>query len=224
VEAFGKMADKRAATRRNDRMARTYTRPVAGPPTEDLVARVLGAGEDAPAAWDALVRRFSDLVWKVLRSFDLSDADRWDAYQATWLRALEKLCTLRDPSRFGGWLATVARNEVHSSLLRHNARVKPADMQDLETPSTDGDVDRQVLRAELIQAVRAGFAELDPECQRLLRLVVSDPPLNYREMEAVLQRPHGSIGPTRGRCLDKLRRTSALLALYHESGSTREER
>jgi RNA polymerase sigma factor (sigma-70 family) len=205
---------------------RTYTASVHGPPTEVLVARVLGAGEDAPDAWDELVRRFSDLVWKVLRGFDLSDADRWDGFQATWLRSLEKLHTLRDPSRFAGWLAQVATNEVRSTILRYRTRVKPLDIRDDGRRSDAIDLCDTLLKAEMVDAVRAGFAELGPECQHLLRLLVADPPLSYREIEAVLNRPVGSIGPTRRRCLEKLRRTAALLALYGDSepqGTTTDE-
>jgi RNA polymerase sigma factor (sigma-70 family) len=195
---------------------RTYTALVDGPSTEVLVARVLGAGDDASDAWNDLVTRFSDLVWKVLRGFDLSDADRWDGFQATWLRALEKLHTLRDPSRFAGWLAQVATNEVRSTILRYRTRVKPVDPRDDASRPDSAELDTNLLRVELIEAVRSGFAELGPECQRLLRLLVSDPPLSYRDIEAVLNRPVGSIGPTRRRCLEKLRRTAALLALYGE--------
>jgi RNA polymerase sigma factor (sigma-70 family) len=194
--------------------AATYNAPVDGASTEALVARVLGAGDDASAAWDELVRRFSDLVWKVLRGFDLSEADRWDGFQATWLRSLEKLHTLRDPSRFAGWLAQVATNEVRSTILRYRTRVKPADLGDVPGRSESGDLDTSMLKAELVEAVRAGFAELGAECQHLLRLLVADPPLSYREIEAALDRPVGSIGPTRRRCLEKLRRTAALQALF----------
>ncbi len=198
-------------------MSHTYTAPVARASTEDLIGRVLRAGDDATAAWDELVRRFSDLVWKVIRGFNLSDADRWDGFQATWLRALEKLHTLRDPERFAGWLAQVATNEVRSTVLRHRTRVTPVDMTNDTRRADASDPSSNLIKAELVEAVREGFAELGSDCQQLLRLLVADPPLTYREIEAVLARPQGSIGPTRRRCLEKLRRTAALLALYGES-------
>jgi DNA-directed RNA polymerase specialized sigma24 family protein len=54
------------------------------------------------------------------------------------------------------------------------------------------------------------FAALPPSCQRLLRVLMADPPPSYQEAAAALGMPIGSIGPTRGRCLDRLRRLADL--------------
>lgn len=199
----------------------SYTPVVIGRPTENLVATVLAKGDGATTAWEELVRRFSPLVWRVLRSFNLNDADRWDGFQATWLRTLEKLHTMEDPARFPGWLAQVATNEVRSTVLRARSRLIPEDMLEDPRPADDDDVDRDVLRKELVDAVRAAFRDLEPECQRLLRLLVSEPPLSYREIEEVLARPIGSIGPTRRRCLEKLRKTPAMRAFTRDTDTTK---
>lgn len=190
-----------------------YSSGVVSPSTEELLSQALGSGPAASEAWEQIVRRYSGLVWKVVRSFRLNHDDSCDAFQATWLRALERLSTVREPERFAGWLAAVAKNEVHSKVLRPLSRATPTD--EVPEPLIELDVgehEARLVREELIEAVRAGFAELDDDAKQLLTLLSTDPPLKYREIELVLGRPHGWIGPTRRRCLERLRRTPAVAA------------
>ena len=74
----------------------------------DLVRR---ACAHDPEAWQEIVRRYRGMVGKVARSYRLSDADTADVMQNTWLRAFERLETVREPDRLSGWLATTARRE-----------------------------------------------------------------------------------------------------------------
>lgn len=190
-----------------------YSAGVVTPTIEELLTRAMGPGPSAPDAWNEIVNRYSGLVWKVVRSFHLNHDDSCDAFQSTWLRALERLSTLREPARFPGWLAAVARNEVHGKILRPHARSVPVDdVPEVDIDLTSGEHDAALVREELIAAVRAGFAELDADAQQLLALLSTDPPLRYREIEVVLGRPHGWIGPTRRRCLERLRKTPAVAA------------
>lgn len=209
--ATGAGAGSRRAGR--DEPGAHYSAAVANPTIEELLSTAGGTGPGASAAWNEIVNRYSNLVWKVIRSFHLNHDDACDAFQSTWLRALERLSTLREPARFPGWLAAVARNEVHGKILRPHARSIPVeDVGENEIDLTAGEHEAAMVRQELIDAVRAGFAELDADAQQLLRLLSTDPPLRYREIEIVLGRPHGWIGPTRRRCLERLRRTPAVAA------------
>jgi len=74
-------------------------------------------------------------------------------------------------------------------------------------------IDEEILMAERNAALRAAFAELPPRCQRLLAMLTSDPPSSYADISATLQIPMGSIGPQRARCLERLRKSSALAGL-----------
>jgi RNA polymerase sigma factor (sigma-70 family) len=182
----------------------------------DLVLVAVGRGPDADRAWRLLVERHASVVWKVVRCFGLPEEASWEAYQGAWLRAIERLDTLRDPACFAGWLGTIARHEA-LAVSRARRKVVPSSSL-LKDAADDGPaVGEQLQRDELCRAVREGFASLAEGCQDLLRLLTADPPIPYSEIEELLATSHGSIGPTRRRCLDKLRKTAAMVA-YLESG------
>lgn len=167
------------------------------------------AGGDA-SAWNALTARYAKLVWSVARSFRLDAADAADVSQTTWLRLVENLDRIKDPERIGAWLATTARRESLRTL-RLAAREHVAgddvvfDVPDLDEPA----VDSRLLLAERDGALWRAFSQLGDRCQLLLRLLAADPPAPYREVSDVLDMPLGAIGPTRARCLDRLRKILA---------------
>jgi DNA-directed RNA polymerase specialized sigma24 family protein len=74
-------------------------------------------------------------------------------------------------------------------------------------------IEQEIIAAELSAALRVAFAQLPARCRRLLSMLLSDPPLSYAEISAIVPIPVGSIGPQRARCLDRLRRSSVLTAL-----------
>jgi RNA polymerase sigma factor (sigma-70 family) len=162
------------------------------------------AADGEAAAWDELVERHARLVWAVLRSYRLDDATAADAFQTVWLRLVEQIDRIRDPDRLAAWLATTARREA-LYVLRRGAREAPVDnVPDRPEPfaGTPGDA---LVAEEEHRAVAAAFARLPETCQTLLRLLTTDPPLDYRTVAELVGRPIGSIGPTRQRCLDRLR-------------------
>jgi len=75
--------------------------------------------------------------------------------------------------------------------------------------------EQELLTAERHAALREALTHLPPRCQQLIALLLEDPPLPYAQISARLGIPAGSIGPTRGRCLDKLRRYPAIAALIN---------
>jgi len=165
-----------------------------------LASRALEGDADA---WEALVNRLSRVVWKVIYSYRLSAADREDAYAATFYRLYDDLASVRDATALPAWMATTARNEVHA-LLRAKGRLVPTETLPLQE-FDPGEHDAALLDDEVLARVKRAFGTLSAKQQALLRLLTADPPLTYEEIGRLLDIPHGSIGPTRGRCLDQLR-------------------
>ena len=178
------------------------------PGRPDFVQLVKLARDGDPGAKEALVNQLKRLVWHTIAEFGLSREDREDVFAGTFCRLFEHLDRIRDPDRLPGWIATTARNEAHT-LLRARGRFVLSDEmeegEDREPPSEEG-----LMALELHVALRAGFRELSHGCRELLRLLSADPRLSYQEIGELLDMPHGSIGPTRQRCLERLRNTPPL--------------
>jgi RNA polymerase sigma factor (sigma-70 family) len=170
------------------------------------LVRAAAAGDQG--AWDQLVARYQGLLWAVTRSFRLYGHDAADVSQATWLRLVEHLGDIRDPTRVGSWLATTARREC-LRRLRREGREEPIEVDDYNLPVDEDPPDapeRVVLTEERDRLLWEAVDQLAPRCQRLLRVLMADPPVSYQQVGAALDMPTGSIGPTRARCLDCLRR------------------
>ena len=199
---------------------------VAGPtfsPDQGLDALVAGALDGHSAAWDALVSRLERVVWKSVNMLTSDREIRDDAFAATWLRLAERLDTIREPEKLPGWLTTTARNEVRQ-IVRRRGRgqlslnesfggSRDGDLIDSLTVD-DGEHADGLIAGETHRDVRTAFAQLDEHCRELITvLVLSDPPLGYDEASELLGRPVGSLGPSRRRCLDKMKSL-----LDHHSG------
>jgi RNA polymerase sigma factor (sigma-70 family) len=180
----------------------------------DLVTRARNGDR---SAWDALVDRYSPLIWSICRRLQLDRTDAEDVYQAVWLRLVEQLDNLREPAALPGWLATTTQREcyrVRRARCRLAAGEQMLDAENLPDQRAAG-VDDELLRTERYAALREAFMDLSPSYQRLLTLLVADPPIPYAEISARLGIAVGSIGPFRGRCLDRLRRHPAIAALIN---------
>jgi RNA polymerase sigma factor (sigma-70 family) len=140
------------------------------------------------------------------RDFRLAEGDASDVVQATWLRLIENIHRLECPDRVGSWLAATARHECLRSLSARKKIVlapddTPLDGVALHEPA----IDERLLAEERAQTVREALSHLPWRSQRLLELLMADPAPSYAEISDQLGLPIGSIGPTRGRCLEKLR-------------------
>lgn len=173
----------------------------------DLVIR---AQEGEAAAWNDLVDGLEGLVWSVVRGYRLSESEAADAAQMVWLRAVEHISSVRDPERFGLWLATTARRECMRIIERarrttvmapEDVRIQRVDVRDVATEHAN--------RAD-VERVVAALATLDDDCQALLRLVLTDPPLSYADISELLGIAVGTIGARRSRCLSRLRAAAGL--------------
>ncbi len=183
-------------------LPRVHCRDVA---EEGLAALVEAARDGDQVAWKAIVARYLDLVWAIARGHSLDHCDAADVSQTTWLRLYEQLPRLREPEKVGAWVATTARREslrIARQRRRLRAELLPADCPSA-APSVEDSVPELV--AERDRLFWRAFGELAPPCQRLLRALMADPPPSYAEVSAALGMAVGSIGPTRARCLDRLR-------------------
>ncbi|WP_440064625.1 RNA polymerase sigma factor [Streptosporangium sp. OZ121] len=168
---------------------------------------------DDQAAWDELVTRFEGLLWSAVRAYDLSPADAADAVQGTWLRLLESLHTIRDPDRIGPWLFTTAKREASLLSRRHRGERLVADPADVEhahlAPAGAGhahaDPALAVLSADEGRRLWQAVDEMQEPCRSLFRLMATAPDAGVHQLAGRLGMPSGSYGPTRGRCLNRLR-------------------
>ena len=156
-------------------------------------------------AWNELVDRFSQMVWSVARSFRLDDASAKDVSQTVWLRLVENIHRIDDPERLPGWLATTCRREA-LRVKGMRERSVPTDFQ-YDIPDESPSLEAILVEDEEAREVIAAFATLSEDCQQMLRLLTTDPPLSYEQISEIIGRPIGSLGPTRSRCLERLKST-----------------
>ncbi|MFI6657662.1 RNA polymerase sigma factor [Streptomyces sp. NPDC050523] len=178
----------------------------------DVGALVESAVDGDAAAWKALVEGLSPLVWSVVRSHRLSEADAHEVYQTAWFRFAQHLGRIREPDKAGAWLASTARHEC-LKVLKSLRRMTPTDDPQLldrisedRTPEQSFlDLEEAAAQSERIRHLWQEFEELGERCRQLLRVLMATPPPSYQEVSAALGIAVGSIGPLRQRCLRRLR-------------------
>jgi RNA polymerase sigma factor (sigma-70 family) len=180
----------------------------------DLVARARSGDKQA---WDALIERYAPLIWSICRRHRLGRADADDVGQSVWLRLVGQLDRVREPAAIPGWIATTTRREcvrVLSAAQGPRATAYTLDVESIPDQRV-GMAEQELLAAERHAALREAFGQLPSNAQQLLALLIADPPLPYADISAKLGIPVGSIGPTRSRYLDKMRRHPAIAALMN---------
>lgn len=171
--------------------------------TERLSGSLERARAGEPGGLDDIVRELSPLLWHVARSQGVDRADVADVVQHSWLELVSRLDAIRSPAALTAWLVTTTKREAWRLNRRRQTPVDPVTLLDVEAtvahPAAeliDGERDRVLWRA---------FQQLGDRCRELLRIVAMVERPDYAVVGEALGMPHGSIGPTRGRCLAKLR-------------------
>ncbi|WP_221585051.1 RNA polymerase sigma factor [Microbacterium sp. G2-8] len=158
-----------------------------------------------PRAIDDLVRLMTPVLWHVVRAYGLRTSVAEDVIQTTWLTLVRKHESIDEPQAVSAWLTITARREAWRASKR-DGRDDDTEDERLErlAPARRG-VDHDVSESDERQHLWNAVARLDPRCQRLLRIIAFDERPDYAEISKALHMPVGSIGPTRSRCLAKLR-------------------
>jgi len=174
------------------------------------IAGWLGAArEGSEDALGQIVADLSPLLWQAARSAGLSSGDAEDVLQTVWMRLVAHLDDIHDSAALVGWLVTTAKREAWR-VRATGRRLLPADRDLLaELPDEGPGSEEQVILDDQRRRLWTAIGQLSARCQELLRIVAFAPRPDYAAVAAALGMPVGSIGPTRGRCLAKLR---ALLA------------
>ncbi|WP_204913492.1 sigma-70 family RNA polymerase sigma factor [Microlunatus spumicola] len=162
------------------------------------------AGEDA--AMSELVRTLTPLLWHTVRATRLDTAAAEDVLQQVWLSLVRHAGTIVEPNAVLQWLVVSARREAWR-VSRGQDRVRPEDVETTRASETDGaaEVGEQVAGAESDLVLWRHVQQLPERCQALLRVIAFAAKPDYAQIARALGMPVGSIGPTRGRCLAKLR-------------------
>jgi RNA polymerase sigma factor (sigma-70 family) len=184
----------------------------------ELVSRAQ-AGESS--AWDEIVRRFDDSLRRVVRAHDLDAPTARDMVQQTWMTAVAQLGAVRSADALGGWLRTIARRECRRTVARRRKELAQrkfgvdSDNVELEIRSAEPTPEDEALAAERRALLRAAWRNIPARDRTLLTMLMDEPRRPYAEISRDTGLPIGSIGPTRARCLARLRLQLAELGVDH---------
>jgi RNA polymerase sigma factor (sigma-70 family) len=155
-------------------------------------------------ALQEIVRELTPLLWHVARAQGLSAEHAADVVQTTWLELLRRLHEIRSPQALAAWLTTTTRHEAWRTTRQDRKHADVGDELETVADPTPEAIDRLIVE-ERHRVLLRHFRRLSQRCQNLLRVVAEVDRPNYAVVSEALGMPPGSIGPTRGRCLGRLR-------------------
>src|SRR5580704_5449919 len=156
----------------------------------DVTGLVRRAAAGDLQAWERLVDQYARLIWSITVDFKLVESDAADVAQTTWLRLLQHIDRIQYPDRIASWLAATARNECLRSLAARKRVVLGHDDVELENAVPRGpEIDERLLADERDQVVRDALSHLPRRWQRLLEMLMADPPVPYADISDELGLP-----------------------------------
>jgi RNA polymerase sigma factor (sigma-70 family) len=158
-----------------------------------------------PNRMSDLVRAVTPILWHTVRSYRLDNQSAEDVLQSTWMALVRRADSIADPRAVLQWLIVTARREAWrvASVQR---KVNPTDWENDELVApAEQQPEPAVVRDSQDAALWGQIEQLTPRCQQLLRVIAFSDQPDYAQIARSLGMPVGSIGPTRGRCLAKLR-------------------
>lgn len=174
-------------------------------------ALVLACRQGDTTAWETLVARYQRIIYSIPRRAGLNEDLAADVFQHVFATLVEKLHTIEQPDRIGAWLVTTARRESWRISKGERAVARPTTDDEgtdqiASLPDAEPLPEEQLLRNEARQHVREALEKLDERCRTLMILLFYKQTPSYSEVAALLGTSEGSIGPTRARCLEKVRK------------------
>lgn len=162
------------------------------------------AGDEARMA--QLVSILTPILWHTARASRLDNATAEDVLQTVWLTLVRKADTITEPLAILQWLVVTTKREAWR-VAKGQTRVRPEDLESATLPVADptADVEDEVIRGETKSTLWRHIEQLPERCRTLLRVIAFADRPDYADLAKALGMPQGSIGPTRGRCLAKLR-------------------
>ena len=169
-----------------------------------LVKECLAGNEEA---WSLLIDKYKALIYSIPVKYGLPSHESADVFQSTCMELLTRLPELREPRALPKWLMQVAHHQCHR-LKRQQQRLVSRDAEtNLPDPETPAIAEHLVQQTQEEQLLREAMASLTPQCRRLVQLLFFEtPPRPYTEVAAELGLALGSIGFTRQKCIERLRR------------------
>ncbi|WP_227991918.1 RNA polymerase sigma factor [Microbacterium sp. CBA3102] len=172
----------------------------------ERAANLFGAWrEGSSRAMDELVHLMTPVLWHVVRAYGLERTLAEDVVQTTWLQLVRGHESISDPRAVSAWLTTTARREAWKVAKAHG-RVDTTDTDDLDTLLPEqASAEEHAARGDENRRLWSAVRRLNERCQKLLRVIAFEDRPDYARIAGDLAMPIGSIGPTRNRCLAKLR-------------------
>jgi RNA polymerase sigma factor (sigma-70 family) len=172
----------------------------------DIAAREFAAWRTGDGtALERLVRLLTPTLWHLVRAYGLPRPAAEDVVQSTWLTLFRHADSVRDPQAVLRWITITARREAWR-VSRHDQREETVDPELLDVPDSPSDTpDTAVFAAREAQRLWHHVRALSFRCQRLLRVIAFEDRPDYASLSVQMGMPIGGLGPTRRRCLDKLR-------------------
>lgn len=190
---------------------------------------VLACGHGDEEAWSALVARYQRLLYAIPRRARLDEDAASDILQQTFLKLLQSLKTIQQPAQIHAWLVTTARRETLHYLRRQKKAPQISiddgeDGEKREFPASEPLADEILLAMEQQHRVRTSVTDLDERCRNLITLLFyGQDQVSYSEIARILGISEGSIGPTRARCLQKLKNKLTKRRLIKEKSGVSSE-
>jgi RNA polymerase sigma factor (sigma-70 family) len=172
---------------------------------ERLVKECLSGSEEA---WSLLIEKYKALIYSIPVKYRLPPHEAAEVFQATCVELLKCLPELREPRALPKWLMQVAHHHCYRWKQQQQRLVSSDDDESgLPVPETPAIAESLIRQTQEEQMLREVMASLSPQCRRLVELLFFETPARpYAEVAAELGLAVGSIGFTRQKCMDRLRK------------------
>jgi RNA polymerase sigma factor (sigma-70 family) len=179
-------------------------------PDRDLVDRCL---DHEFGAWEEFLRRYGRLIYSTIHKAGLRPDEQEDAFQSSVMAIYRQLPKLRDREKIVSWIVGITWRQAVDRIRLRSREIRMEEVRDpvlrgsLDPPADAVLPDEDRVALELAQHATEALDSLPGRCRRLLNLMFYEhPPLDYAEIARREGVPVGSLGPTRARCLQKMRR------------------